>query len=52
MDNLQTTLNSVVQDSSNYIGDTVQEVDDIVCQAVAEDGVIGLVQGEINGMYL
>ncbi len=51
VDNIQTTLNTVVQDSSNYLRDTTQEVDDILCQAVGGDGVIIRVVEQINGEH-
>ena len=49
VDNIQSTLNSVVQDSSNYLRDTTQEIDEILCQAVGDDGVLLRVVGEIAG---
>ncbi|XP_064382780.1 prominin-1-like [Halichondria panicea] len=50
VDNIQSTLNSVVQDSSNYLRDTTQEIDEILCQAVGDDGVLLRVVGEISGI--
>jgi len=49
VEGFRSTLNSIVQDSSNYINDTTQEVDELICQFSSNDGTLGAVVGEIDG---
>ncbi len=52
LSNLQVTINSVTDNTVNYLTDTFREVFELFCQLVSDGGVASTIISEAEGTYI